>query len=113
VKQIRKFVTALVVLTLASLAQAQGSKVFQDGRYWVEETSGTMNSARNVKVLADAGAVRVQGGGQANVSYVIRKRVVAGSEQEARRQFEKFRRHGSNPGHLHERHRPLQVVSEL
>jgi DUF4097 and DUF4098 domain-containing protein YvlB len=98
VKQIRKFVTALVVLTLASLAQAQGSKVFQDGRYWVEETSGSMNSARNVKVIADAGAVRVQGGGQANVSYVIRKRVVAGNEQEARRQFEKFRVSASSSG---------------
>jgi DUF4097 and DUF4098 domain-containing protein YvlB len=98
VKQIRKLVTALVVLTLASLAQAQGSKVFQDGRYWVEETSGTINSARNVKVIADAGAVRVQGTGQPNVNYLIRKRVVAGSEQDARRQFDKFRVTATNSG---------------
>lgn len=97
-KQIRKLVTALVVLTLASLAQAQGSKVFQDGRYWVEETSGTINSARNVKVIADAGAVRVQGTGQPNVNYLIRKRVVAGSEQDARRQFDKFRVTATNSG---------------
>src|SRR3954466_16034805 len=87
-----------MVLTLASLAQAQGSKVFQDGRYWVEETSGTMNSARNIKVVADAGAVRVQGGPQAKVGYVIRKGVVAGSEQEARRKFEKFRVSTSSSG---------------
>src|SRR3954471_22119657 len=87
-----------MVLTLASLAQAQGSKVFQDGRYWVEETSGTINSARNVKVIADAGAVRVQGTGQPNVNYLIRKRVVAGSEQDARRQFDKFRVTATNSG---------------
>jgi DUF4097 and DUF4098 domain-containing protein YvlB len=98
VKNFRKLVTVLIALTLATLAYAQESKVFQDGRYWVEETSGTINSARNLKVVADAGSVRVQGAGQPNVTYVIRKRVAAGSEQEARRQFEKFRVSASNYG---------------
>lgn len=97
-KQSYRFVTVLVALTLASLAQAQESKVFQDGRYWVEETSGSISSARNLKVVADAGSVRVQGAGQPNVTYVIRKRVAAGSEQEARRQFDKFRVGASNYG---------------
>jgi len=91
-------VTVLIAATLATLAQAQESKVFQDGRYWVEETSGSISSARNLKVVADAGAVKVQGAGQPNVTYVIRKRVAAGSEQEARRQFEKFRVSASNYG---------------
>ena len=90
--------TVLIAATLATLAQAQESKVFQDGRYWVEETSGSISSARNLKVVADAGAVKVQGAGQPNVTYVIRKRVAAGSEQEARRQFEKFRVSASNYG---------------
>jgi DUF4097 and DUF4098 domain-containing protein YvlB len=98
VTQTRKLVTALVVLALATLAQAQGSKVYQDGRYWIEETSGTINSARSVKVVADAGSVRVQGSGQPNVSYVIRKRVAAGNEQDARRQFEKFKVSANNYG---------------
>jgi DUF4097 and DUF4098 domain-containing protein YvlB len=98
VKHFRKLVTVLIAATLATLAQAQESKVFQDGRYWVEETSGSISSARNLKVVADAGAVKVQGAGQPNVTYVIRKRVAAGSEQEARRQFEKFRVSASNYG---------------
>jgi len=98
VKHFCKLVTVLIAATLATLAQAQESKVFQDGRYWVEETSGSISSARNLKVVADAGAVKVQGAGQPNVTYVIRKRVAAGSEQEARRQFEKFRVSASNYG---------------
>ena len=97
-KHFCKLVTVLIAATLATLAQAQESKVFQDGRYWVEETSGSISSARNLKVVADAGAVKVQGAGQPNVTYVIRKRVAAGSEQEARRQFEKFRVSASNYG---------------
>lgn len=97
-KHFRKLVTVLIAVTLATLAQAQESKVFQDGRYWVEETSGSISSARNLKVVADAGAVNVQGAGQPNVTYVIRKRVAAGSEQEARRQFDKFRVSASNYG---------------
>jgi len=98
VKHFRKLVTVLVAATLATLAQAQESKVFQDGRYWVEETSGSISSARNLKVVADAGTVKIQGAGQPNVTYLIRKRVAAGSEQEARRQFEKFRVSASNYG---------------
>src|SRR5438105_8237910 len=85
-----------MALTLTS--QAQESKIFQDGRYWVEETSGSISSARNLRVVADAGSVKIQGAGQSNVTYVIRKRVAAGSEQEARRQFEKFRVNASNYG---------------
>jgi DUF4097 and DUF4098 domain-containing protein YvlB len=96
--QSRKLVTVLFALALATLAHTQESKVFQDGRYWVEETSGSINSARNLKIVADAGAVKIQGAGQPNVTYVIRKRVAAGSEQEARRQFEKFRVSASSNG---------------
>ena len=97
-KHFSKLVTVLIALTLATLAQAQESKVFQDGRYWVEETSGSISSARNLKVVADAGSVKVQGAGQPNVTYVIRKRVAAGNEQQARREFEKFRVSASNYG---------------
>jgi DUF4097 and DUF4098 domain-containing protein YvlB len=98
VKHFRKLVTVLVAFALAGLVHAQESKIFQDGRYWVEETSGSISAARNLKVVADAGSVKIQGAGQPNVTYVIRKRVAAGSEQEARRQFEKFRVNASNYG---------------
>ena len=97
-KHFRKLATVLIAVALASLAHAQESKVFQDGRYWVEETSGSISSARNLKVLADAGSVKVQGAGQSNITYVIRKRVAAGSEQQARREFERFRVSASNLG---------------
>ena len=97
-KHFRKLATVLITVALASLAHAQESKIFQDGRYWVEETSGSISSARNLKVLADAGSVKVQGASQANVTYLIRKRVAAGNEQQARREFEKFRVSASNFG---------------
>ena len=67
-----------MAFALAGLAHAQESKIFQDGRYWVEETSGSIGAARNLKVVADAGSVKIQGAGQPNVTYVIRKRVAAG-----------------------------------
>src|SRR3954470_10346713 len=85
-------------MTLAGLAHAQESKIFQDGRYWVEETSGSISSAGNLKIIADAGSVKIQGAAQPNVTYVIRKRVAAGNEQQARREFEKFRVSASSYG---------------
>ncbi|PYX82415.1 MAG: hypothetical protein DMG66_00795 [Acidobacteria bacterium] len=82
-----------VLLALAALScVAQQSKVYQQGDSWIEEVSGTLaQPAHNLKLITDMGSVHVEGGNQGNVSYTVRKRVRAGSEQEARRAFETIR----------------------
>lgn len=93
--QIRKqLALPLLILALAAagVAQTEGtSKVYRDGSYWVEETTGTISPARLIKIHTDAGSVSVTGGQQSNVTYTIRKRVSASSEEAARRAFEGLR----------------------
>lgn len=85
----RYAITAVVLLCTVPLV-AQESRVYRDGRSWVEESSGTMTPARSLRVASDCGNIHVQGGAQA-IKYVIKKRSYAGSEAEARRQFERYR----------------------
>ncbi len=69
---------------------AQQSRIYRDSNSWVEEITGTMPTAREMHVTTDLGSVQVQGNSP-RVSYVIRKRSYAGSEKDARKQFEQFR----------------------
>jgi len=78
---------AAVFALLASAALAQQSRVFQEGSNWVQETSGSIANARNLRVKTDFGSVRVNGGSQQGISYVFRN-VASASEHRARRQFE-------------------------
>lgn len=68
---------------------AQQSRVYREGNAWVEEITGTMPGGREVRVNTDMGSVQVQGNSP-NVSYVIRKRSFAPTEEAARRQFEQL-----------------------
>ncbi len=80
-----------VALLTALPAMAQQSRIFREGRSWVEETSGTISPApRQLRVSAELGNVKVQGGSQ-GVVWTIRKRSYAETEQEARKQFERLR----------------------
>jgi len=91
---VKPFALSICMLALAAsgVAQTEGSsKVYRDGSCWVEETSGTLPVARLVKVRTNAGSVRVTGGSQSNITYTIRKRVSASSEDGARRMFEGLR----------------------
>ena len=67
------------------------SKIYQDGRTWVQEISGTLPAPREIKVVTEAGSVKVHGATQSNLTYVLKKRVRASSEEEARRLFSNFR----------------------
>ena len=67
------------------------SKVYQDGRTWVQEITGTLPAPRSIKVATEAGSVKVHGAAQPNLTYVLKKRVRAGSEEEARKLFSNFR----------------------
>lgn len=67
------------------------SKVYQDGRTWVQEITGSLPAPHSIKVVTEAGSVKVRGTAQSNLTYVVKKRVRAGSEEEARKLFSNFR----------------------
>jgi DUF4097 and DUF4098 domain-containing protein YvlB len=80
----------LAVLTMASSLWAQQTRVYRDGYSWVEETAGTIPTARELRVNTDLGSVQVQGNAQ-RVAFMIRKRSYAPTQEAARRQFEQMR----------------------
>jgi hypothetical protein len=67
------------------------SRVYRDGSVWVQEITGSLPAPREIKVVTEAGSVKVRGAAQSNLTYVMRKRIRAGSEEEARRLFSNFR----------------------
>jgi DUF4097 and DUF4098 domain-containing protein YvlB len=80
-----------VVLALASLALAQEGRVYREGSNWVQEVKGELSGARNLRIKLDAGSVKVEGGSQANITYVLHRRAYTSSEQSARHEFESNR----------------------
>jgi Toastrack DUF4097 len=84
-----KVAIALLAAAVAVPLCAQQAKVFREGNAWIEETTGTMPAGREVRVNTDMGSVHVQGNSP-NVTYVIRKRSFAPTEEAARRQFDQL-----------------------
>jgi DUF4097 and DUF4098 domain-containing protein YvlB len=85
-----KAAAALFAMAVAIPLWCQQSRVYRDGNSWVEEITGTLPASRQVRVTTDVGSVQVQGNSP-RVTYVIRKRSYAPSEEGARRQFEQMR----------------------
>jgi len=81
---------SLLALTIGVPLWAQQTRVYRDGNAWVEEMTGTLPSAHELRVNTDLGAVQVQGNAP-RLSYVIRKRCFAATEKAARKQFEHLR----------------------
>jgi DUF4097 and DUF4098 domain-containing protein YvlB len=79
-----------LVLLLAGMAGAQSARVYRDGQSWVEESSGTLPSSRSLRVNTPLGSVKVEGDGH-GLRWTVRKRFFAGSEEEAKREFARFR----------------------
>jgi len=82
---------AVVVAALASLALCQETRVYREGSNWVQEMTGDLGAAKNLRVKLAAGSVRVQGGQQAGITYVIHRKAYTSSEEKARREFESYR----------------------
>ena len=102
-KTFRQFAAALLVLSAALCAVAQERsegerRIFREGNSWIEEVTGTLPAARNVRVETDMGSVRVHGATQQNITYVVRKRVYQHGEDAARRELENFRISGTRQG---------------
>ena len=79
---------AVTVATLASLALCQEGRIYREGSNWVQEVTGDLGAARNLRVKLAAGSVKVQGGSQAGITYTIHRKAYTSSEQQARRAFE-------------------------
>ena len=82
---------AVSVVVLASLALCQEARVYREGNNWVQEMTGTLGTAKNLRVKLASGSVKVQGGSQAGITYVIHRRAYTSSEEKARREFESYR----------------------
>lgn len=79
------------VLLLVPLAGAQQARIYQEGGNWAQEITGTLENAKNVRIQLEAGAVRVEGGARTGVSYTVRNRTHASSEDAARREVASFK----------------------
>ena len=80
-----------LVAALASLALCQETRMYREGSNWVQEMTGDLGTAKNLRVKLAAGSVRVQGGSQAGITYVIHRKAYTSSEQQARREFDSYR----------------------
>src|SRR5438309_8356132 len=76
---------------LLSLAGAQQARVYREGGNWAQEITGNLAAAKNLRVKVDVGTVRVQGGSQSAINYVIHNRSYSGSEDKARREFDSYK----------------------
>ncbi|HTR27280.1 MAG TPA: hypothetical protein VMI10_25140 [Terriglobales bacterium] len=80
-----------LVLALATLGLSQDGRIYREGGNWVQEVKGELTGAKNLKVKLDAGSIKVQGGSQSNITYVLHRRAFTSSEQKARHEFESNR----------------------
>lgn len=97
-KQVLKFAGVTALVALASLAVGQEGRIYREGSNWVQEVTGNLASARNLRVRLDTGSVKVQGGSQAGITYVLHRRAYTSSEEQARREFQTNRINASTKG---------------
>ena len=80
-----------VLALLAPLVLAQEVHVSREGGTWGQEITGSLAAVKNLRVKVDMGSVRVRGGQQQGINYVVHTNFKTSSEQEARHQFEQYK----------------------
>jgi len=80
-----------VLALLAPLSLAQDIHVHREGGSWGQEVSGSLAGVKNLRVKVDMGSVVVHGGQQPGIQYVVHSHFNNSSEEEARRQFDKYK----------------------
>lgn len=85
-----KLAALLLAASLPAMAQNTRSQLIHRGNEWIQEVKGTLSAGKVVQVKSSAGAIRVQGGAQNSITYVIRQHVRAGSAEAARREIERM-----------------------
>ena len=76
-----------LLLAMALPLCAQQPRLYREGNTWVEEVTGTLPPAHELRVNTDIGSVEVQGSSP-HITYVIRKRSYLPSPEAAKRQFD-------------------------
>lgn len=91
-KKFLKFASVgMFLLALVSLAVGQETRVYREGGNWAQEVTGNMGAARILRVKVETGSVRVEGGSESGISYVIHRRAYTSSEEQARREFDSYK----------------------
>jgi hypothetical protein len=81
-------------LCAAQQASAQNSaqaSIQKEGNNWTSMANGSLTGVHNLHIKVEVGAVRVEGGANQGISYVIRNRSYESSESRARKQFESYK----------------------
>jgi DUF4097 and DUF4098 domain-containing protein YvlB len=90
-----KIAAAMMLLVTLAVAQEarpeEQTRVFQENGRWSRQITGSIAAAKNLRVKVDSGVVRVVGGSQSTISYVVNNRSYASSEDKARREFESYK----------------------
>src|SRR5262245_7504686 len=103
VKKAFHITTFLLAAIVAMWAQenpaGSNTRVYRQGNSWVQEVSGSLSGARNIRISTDAGSVKVIGGSQPNITYTLKKRVYnCYGEGEAQRYLNQFQITASQQG---------------
>ena len=83
--------TLMLATGLAAVAQTGNTRMYRSGNEWVQEVRGTLPASKIVKVKSSAGSIRIQGGSQPSITYMIRERVRARPEEAARREINRMK----------------------
>lgn len=83
--------TWLLATGLVAVAQTGNTRLYRSGGEWIQEVTGKLPASRMVTVRSSAGSILVQGASQQNITYVVRERVRAGSEEAARREISRMK----------------------
>jgi DUF4097 and DUF4098 domain-containing protein YvlB len=94
-KKAPKIVALMLLLLPLAVAQEvrpdEQTRVYQENGKWSRQITGSLAAAKNLRVKVESGVVRVVGGSQPAINYVISNHSYASSEDKARREFESYK----------------------
>jgi DUF4097 and DUF4098 domain-containing protein YvlB len=82
---------ASALALLAPLALAQETHVSREGGAWSQEITGSLAAVKVLRIKVDMGSVKVHGGQQQGINYVVHTHFGNSSEQDARKQFDQYK----------------------
>jgi DUF4097 and DUF4098 domain-containing protein YvlB len=75
----------------AGAATSQSGPIKHEGPFWVQEETGTIPSGTKLEVLTSQGGIEFRGAAQQQITYTIRRRVAAMTQEAAEHAFSVFR----------------------
>ncbi|HEV3512577.1 MAG TPA: hypothetical protein VGS05_12800 [Candidatus Sulfotelmatobacter sp.] len=81
----------LAPVGIVSRSLAQDVQVSREGGAWGQEITGSLAAVKTLRVKVDMGSVVVHGAQQQGIHYIVHTHLNSGSEQEARREFDKYK----------------------